>query len=97
MSILRRIAYFAFGLTLISSATDALAQGFKTKKPRVGERPLLQIRPSPPMGCKLVGTVRGTKLWAGECIAAPELRKTEPQEVTPPRPPETETAPKDQQ
>ena len=97
MSILRRIADFASRVTLITSATDGLAQGSKTKKPRVGERPLLQIKPSPPMGCKLVGTVRGTKLWAGECIAAPELRKTEPQEVTPSPPPEPETAPKDQQ
>ena len=25
------------------------------------------------MGCKLVGTVKGAKLWAGDCMA-PELR-----------------------
>jgi hypothetical protein len=25
------------------------------------------------MGCKLVGTVRGTKQWAGDCVAS-ELR-----------------------
>jgi hypothetical protein len=28
------------------------------------------------MGCKLVGTVKGTKLWAGDCAAASELRGT---------------------
>jgi len=26
-----------------------------------------------PMGCKLVGTVKGTKLWAGDCVGL-ELR-----------------------
>ena len=26
------------------------------------------------MGCKLVGTVKGTKIWAGGCAAASELR-----------------------
>ena len=25
------------------------------------------------MGCKLVGTVKSTKLWAGDCVAASEL------------------------
>ena len=23
-----------------------------------------------PTGCKLVGTVKGTKLWAGDCVAS---------------------------
>lgn len=97
MSILRRVAYIALGVTLVSSAGDALAQGTKTKKPRIGGRPLMQIKPSPPMGCKLVGTVKGAKLWAGDCIAAPDLRKTEPQQLAPSPPPEAESAPKDQQ
>ena len=26
------------------------------------------------MGCKLVGTVKGTKIWAGGCAGASELR-----------------------
>jgi hypothetical protein len=26
------------------------------------------------MGCKLVGTVKSTKLWAGDCVAASELQ-----------------------
>jgi hypothetical protein len=25
------------------------------------------------MGCKLAGTVKSTKLWAGDCVAASEL------------------------
>lgn len=28
------------------------------------------------MGCKLVGTVRGTKIWAGDCIAAAPVAET---------------------
>ena len=30
-------------------------------------------QPAAPMGCKLAGTVKGTKLWAGDCVAASEL------------------------
>ena len=41
--------------------------------PKVGSKPLVQVKPKAPMGCKLVGTVRGTKLWAGDC-AESELR-----------------------
>ena len=38
--------------------------------PKVGNTQLVQLKPKAPMGCKLVGTVRGTKLWAGDCIAS---------------------------
>jgi hypothetical protein len=41
--------------------------------PKVGNKPLVQVKPKEPMGCKLVGTVRGTKLWAGDC-AGSDLR-----------------------
>jgi len=41
--------------------------------PKVGNKPLVQVKPKEPMGCKLVGTVRGTKQWAGDC-AGSELR-----------------------
>jgi hypothetical protein len=48
----------------------------------------VQVKPKGPIGCKLVGTVKGTKLWAGDC-AGPELRgaipSTETQSV--PEPP----------
>jgi hypothetical protein len=38
--------------------------------PKVGNKPLVQVKPKEPMGCKLVGTVRGTKLWAGDCAGS---------------------------
>jgi hypothetical protein len=43
--------------------------------PKVGNKPLVQVRPKEPVGCKLVGSVKGTKLWAGDCTAS-ELRGT---------------------
>jgi len=43
--------------------------------PKVGSKPLVQVKPKAPMGCKLIGTVRGTKLWAGDC-AVSELRRS---------------------
>jgi hypothetical protein len=57
---------------IISFLGDASAQAPKSGKP------LKQTSPSAPMGCKLVGTVKGTKIWAGDCAAAPELRGTAP-------------------
>lgn len=41
--------------------------------PKVGNKALVQVKPKAPMGCKLVGTIRGTKLWAGDCVGS-ELR-----------------------
>ena len=41
--------------------------------PKIGSKPLMQVKPKEPMSCKLVGTVRGTKLWAGDCVGS-ELR-----------------------
>jgi hypothetical protein len=37
---------------------------------KVGSKPLVQLKPKAPIGCKLVGTVRGTKLWAGDCVGS---------------------------
>jgi hypothetical protein len=54
----------------LSSTTFA-----QTAAPKVGGKPLKQVKQAP-MGCKLVGTVKGTKLWAGDCAAASELRGT---------------------
>jgi hypothetical protein len=54
-------------------SADALAQA---APPKVGTKPLVQVKPKVPMGCKFVGTVKGTKLWAGDCAATPELRGT---------------------
>jgi hypothetical protein len=50
--------------------------------PKVGSRPLAQVKPKGTIGCKLVGTVRGTKIWAGDC-AASELRGSAPAEEAP--------------
>lgn len=60
---------------IIGFSASAFAQ---TAAPKVGGKPLKQVKPSAPMGCKLVGTVRGTKIWAGDCVAAPELRSATP-------------------
>ena len=60
-------------ITVCFSAT-AFAQNPppKTAKPQV--QPKLQT----PMGCKLVGTVKGTKIWAGDCMDAAGLRGAAP-------------------
>ena len=59
---------------VICVSTNAFAQD---AAPRVGNKPLVQVKPKKPMGCKLVGTVKGTKLWAGDCTSS-ELRGTVP-------------------
>jgi hypothetical protein len=41
--------------------------------PKIGNKRLVQVKPKEPMGCKLVGTIRHTKLWAGDCVGS-ELR-----------------------
>jgi hypothetical protein len=88
----------ALGLALILSSNVALAQSRNPpKRPTIGGKPIVQVKPSAPIGCKLVGTVKGTKLWAGDCMAAPELRTTTPEDKAPNPLPETETAPKEQQ
>jgi hypothetical protein len=60
---------------IICFSASAFAQ---TGVPKVGGKPLKQAKPLAPMGCKLVGTVKGTKLWAGDCAPASELRGTTP-------------------
>ena len=57
-------------LAAISFSATAFAQ---SAPPKVGNKPLVQVKPKEPTGCKLVGTVKGTKLWAGDCVAS-ELR-----------------------
>jgi hypothetical protein len=60
-------------LTVCFSMT-ALAQ---SPPPKTGNKPPVHVRSKEPMGCKLVGTVRGTKLRAGDCVAS-ELRGAVP-------------------
>jgi len=61
-------------LFAICFSANAFAQD---PSPKVGNKPLVQVKPKEPMGCKLVGTVKGTKLWAGDCMGS-ELRGTTP-------------------
>jgi hypothetical protein len=62
-------------LILACLSTAALAQTPTPKKPSA------QAKPKEPMGCKLVGAVKGAKLWAGDCVAASELRGAVPTET----------------
>jgi hypothetical protein len=55
-----------FILVAICFSASAMAQA---APPKVGDKPFVQIKPKAPMGCKLVGTVKGTKLWAGDCTS----------------------------
>jgi hypothetical protein len=61
-------------LAAVGFSANALAQD---AAPNVGNKLLARVRPKEPMGCKLVGTVRGTKLWAGDCVGS-EVRGTTP-------------------
>jgi hypothetical protein len=72
----------------------AFAQG--PPKPKVGSKSVVQVKPKAPTGCKLVGTVRGTKLWAGDCVSS-ELRGTmSPTETRPAPEPAPAAIPPDQ-
>ena len=64
-------------LAVICFSANAFAQG---AAPKAATKP---VKPKEPMGCKLVGTVKGTKLWAGDCVA-PELRGAASDTDTPP-------------
>jgi hypothetical protein len=54
-------------LAIVSLSAPAFAQ---SAPPTVGKKPLVQVKPKALTGCKQVGTVQGTKLWAGNCVAA---------------------------
>jgi hypothetical protein len=60
---------------IVSLSASAFAQ---TAAPKVGGKRLKQVKPSAPIACKLLGSVKGTKIWAGDCAAAPELRGATP-------------------
>jgi hypothetical protein len=71
----------ALAFALVSVGGVAVAQGVPAaKKPTVGGKQIVQAKPSMPMGCKPVGTVKGTKIWAGDCVGASELRGAMPRE-----------------
>jgi hypothetical protein len=54
-------------LVAICFSATAFAQ---SAPPKIGNKRLVQVKPKEPMGCKLVGTVRRTKLWAGDCVGS---------------------------
>ena len=60
---------FLIILAAIFVSANAFAQ---EATPKAGTKP---VKPKEAMGCKFVGTVKGTKLWAGDCMG-PELRGT---------------------
>src|SRR4051812_36455536 len=49
-------------LVAICFSTTAFAQ---SAPPKAGNKPTVRVKPKEPTACKLVGTVRGTRLWAG--------------------------------
>jgi hypothetical protein len=65
-------------LAVLCFSVAAMAQA---APPKVGNKPLVQVRSKEPMGCKLVGAAKGTKLWAGDCVG-PELRGASSPEET---------------
>ena len=62
-------------LAAVCFSTSGYAQA---APPKMGNKQLVQVKPKEPMGCKLVGTVKGTKLWAGDCVASDQLRGSAP-------------------
>lgn len=63
---------------IIGFSASAFAQTAAPRPtvPKAASKPHKQ--PAAPMGCKLVGTVKGTKIWAGDCAAPSELRGNTP-------------------
>jgi hypothetical protein len=74
-------------LVIFAAICFSAAAFAQSPPPKVGNKPLAQAKPMAPMGCKLVGTVKGTKLWAGDCTEATELRGASAAETTPPAAP----------
>jgi len=56
---MRAIVWFA----ILFISTAALRKRNTGKTTDVGGKPLVQAKPKASVGCKLVGTVKGTKLW----------------------------------
>jgi hypothetical protein len=70
-------------LVAICFSTTALAQG----TPKASHKPPpVRAKAKEPTACKLVGTVRGTKLWAGDCVGV-ELLKGPTEAPEQPAPP----------
>src|SRR5436305_15091376 len=91
---LSSILKFVCVVVALSFSAGAFAQT-ATPRPRVGSKPLVQVKPKAkgPAGCKLVGTVRGTKLWAGDCGSSELRGTTSPTTETQPAPAPEATPP----
>ena len=63
-------------LVLITVCFSATA--FAQTPPPKAAKPQVQPKPQTSMGCKLVGTAKGTKIWAGDCTDATGLRGAAP-------------------
>jgi hypothetical protein len=62
-----------------------LGSSFAQTPPTAGKNPFVQAKSAQSAVCTFVGTVRGTKLWAGDCTAADQLRSGAPAvEINPP-------------
>jgi hypothetical protein len=65
-----------------------VAIGFSTaafaQRPSAGGKPPTHSKPKESVGCRLVGTIKGTKLWAGDCISSTDLRPPAPADVQSP-------------
>jgi hypothetical protein len=71
----------AIGILALIFATSAFAQ---IAPPKAAKKPQALGKPQTPIACKLVGTVKGTKVWAGDCVDAAELRGAPSAAVEPP-------------
>jgi hypothetical protein len=65
-------------IVLVLVAVGFSTAAFAQSPPPVSGKALAHARPKEPIGCKLVGTVRGTKLWAGDCTLSNDLRGAVP-------------------
>ena len=67
-------------LVAVCLSTTAFAQG------SAGNKRVARVKPKEPTACELVGTVRGTKLWAGDCVGVELLKDPieTPPEQSPP-------------
>jgi hypothetical protein len=72
-------------------STSVYAQD-ASKPPVVGGKSTARMKPKAPAGCTLVGTVRGTKLWAGDCTAPDQLRSSVPATESSAPPPQEQPA-----
>ena len=76
-------------------STGAYAQE-PPKPPTVGGKSLVRVKSKTPTGCTFIGTVRGAKLWAGDCTAPDQLRSSVPSETPLPDPATTGALPSEQ-